>query len=115
MTLDTDTHPATAPAAVTTKRHRRHTTTFAAFGIATLLAVGAGAGAATLLDDDAPATAAHRSTTAATIASITDADTLWSYLAQLPPAERDYALVALAHDPTSALRAITAGMLAAAG
>jgi hypothetical protein len=85
--------------------------------MATLFTFGAGLGAAALLDHDESGSVARPSTAAvaATPTSITDADTLWSYLAQLPADERDYILVGLSHNPTAALRAITAGMLAAAG
>jgi hypothetical protein len=120
MAVHSDTRPTTTPTTdVATTPQRRRRTTFVAFGIAALLAIGtgAGAGAATLLDhdhDNGSGAVTHPTTAAATATSTTDADTLWSYLAQLPTAERDHVLVALSHDPTGALRAITAGMLAAA-
>ena len=51
MNIATDTYPATAPATVATAPHRRRRTTFVALGLATLLGIGAGVGAAALLDD----------------------------------------------------------------
>jgi hypothetical protein len=112
----TNTRPTTTPTTdVATIPRRRRQTTFVALGIAALLAIGTGAGAATLLDhDNGSGAVTHPTTAAVTATSTTDADTLWSYLAQLPTAERDHVLVALTHDPSGALRAITAGMLAAA-
>jgi hypothetical protein len=113
MSLHTDTYPARPTAPVATVPPHRWRTTFVALGLATLLGIGAGVGAAALLDDDS-GPVAQPSTAAATATNTTDADTLWSYLAQLPTAERDHVLVAITHDPTGALRAIVAGELAAA-
>jgi hypothetical protein len=113
MSVSTDTYPATPPAAVATAPHPRRRTTFVAFGMATLLGIGAGVGAAALVDNGS-SSVARPPTVTATATSTTDADTLWSYLATLPTAERDHVLVALTHDPTGALRAIVAGELAAA-
>jgi hypothetical protein len=115
MNRHTDTHPATAPTALATNPHRRRRTTLAALGMATFLTFGAGVGVAALVDNDGPGPVAHPAPVTATVTSIIDADTLWSYLAQLPTDERDYILVALTQNPTGALRAIVAGMLAAAG
>jgi hypothetical protein len=116
MSTRTDTYPTTPTAPVATVPPHRRRTTFVALGLATLLGIGAGVGAAALLDDDS-GPVAHPSTAAAaaTATNTTDADTLWSYLAQLPTAERGQALVALTHDPTGALRAVIAGELARAG
>jgi hypothetical protein len=118
MSLQTDTHPDTYPAnppiAVAVVPRRRRKSTFVALGMAALLAFGAGVGAAALVDDGS-GPVAHPSTAVASATSTTDADTLWSYLATLPAAERDHVLVALIHDPTGALRAVVAGMVAAAG
>jgi hypothetical protein len=113
MSLHTDTYPTTPPAAGATVPRRRWRTTFAAFGMAALLAIGAGVGAAALLDDGSGPVA--RPSTAADIAtSPTDVDTLWSYLVQLPTAARDHVLATLIHDPTGALQAVVAGMVATA-
>jgi hypothetical protein len=114
MSTRTDTYPTTPPTAVATVPPRRWRTAFVALGLATLLGIGAGVGAAALLDDDS-GPVAHPSTPDATATSTTDAETLWSYLAQLPTAERDQALASLTHDPTGALRAVIAGELARAG
>ena len=113
MTLQTDTYPAIPPAAVPAVPHRRRRTTFVAVGMVTLLAIGAGVGAAALVDDGSGSVAPP--TAAATATSPTDADTLWSYLAQLPTAERQHVLVTLIDDPTSALQAIVTGMVNSAG
>ena len=113
MTIHTDTYPSPPPAAVTTAPHRRPRTTFVALGMATLLGIGAGVGAAALLDNGS-VSVARPPTATATATRTTDADTLWTYLATLPTAERDHVLVALTHDPTGALRAIVAGEVAAA-
>ena len=109
MNLHTDTYPATPSAPVPTVPHRRWKTTFVALGIVAVLA-GAGVGAAALVDDGS-GPVARPPTAAATATSPTDVDTLWSYLAQLPTAERDHVLVTLIHDPTGALRAIVTGMV----
>jgi hypothetical protein len=114
MSLRTDTYPTTPPATVATSPHHRRRTTLAALGLATLLAIGAGVGAAALLDDDS-GPVAHPPAATATAISTRDADTLYSWLATLPTAERDHALAALTHDPTGALRAVIAGQLAKAG
>jgi hypothetical protein len=115
MNIATDTYPATAPAPVATVPPHRWRTTFVALGLATLLGIGAGVGAAALLDDDSGPVAHPSTAAAATATNTTDADTLWSYLAQLPTAERDQALASLTHDPSGALRAVIAGELAKAG
>jgi hypothetical protein len=114
MSIHTDTYPTTPPAApVVAVPHRRRRTTVVALGMATLLGIGAGVGAAALVDRGS-GSVARPPTATATATSTTDADTLWSYLARLPTAERDHVLVALTHDPGGALRAISAGMVAAA-
>jgi hypothetical protein len=113
MSLHTDTYPATPPAAGATVPRRRWRTTFAALGMGALLAIGAGIGAAALLDDGS-GSVGRPSTATATATSPTDVDTLWSYLAQLPTAERDHVLATLIHDPTGALRGVVAGMVATA-
>jgi hypothetical protein len=114
MNIHTDTYPTTPPAVVATVPHRRRRTTFIALGMVTLLAIGAGVGAAVLVDDGS-GPVARPPTAAATATSPTDVDTLWSYLAQLPTAERDHVLVTLIDDPTGALRAIVIGMVNSAG
>jgi hypothetical protein len=113
MNLHTDTYPATPPTAVATIPHRRWRTTFVALAMVTLLAIGAGVGAAALLDNGSGSVARPSTPAAngATATATTDANTLWSYLAQLPATERDQVLVALVHDPTGALRAVVAGMV----
>jgi hypothetical protein len=113
MSLHTDTYPANPPAAAATVPRRHWRMTFAALGMGALLAIGAGVGAAALLDDGS-GSVARPSTAPATATSPTDVDTLWSYLAQLPTAERDHVLVTLIHDPTGALQAMVAGMVATA-
>jgi hypothetical protein len=105
MSLHADTYPASPPAAVAMIPRRRWRMTFAALGMAALLAIGAGVGTAALLDDGS-GSVARPSTATATATSTSDADTLWSYLAQLPAAERNQVLVAILHDPRSALQAI---------
>ena len=114
MNIQTDTYPATPPAVVATVPHRRRKTTLVALGLVTFLAIGAGVGAAALIDDGSGSTA-RPPTAAAAVATSSDADALWSYLTQLPPAERDAVLIALIPDPTGALGAIGAGMLITAG
>ena len=114
MNIHTDTYPATPPTAVATVPHRRRRTTFVALGIVAVLAVGAGVGAAALVDDGS-GSVARPPAAAATATSPTDVDTLWSYLAQLPTAERDQVLLTLIHDPTGALGAIVTGMVNSAG
>ena len=114
MNLRTDTYPVTPPAAIATVPRRRRRTTFVALGIVTLLAFGAGVGAAALVDDGSGSVARPPTTAAATANSTSDADTLYRWLAQLPTAERDHVLVALIHDPSGAVRAVVAGELAAA-
>ena len=113
MNLHTDTIAATPPVPVAAAPHRRRRTTFVALGMVTLLAIGAGVGAAALVDDGSGTVA--RPPTAGTATSTTDADTLWSYLAQLPTTKRDQVLVTLIHDPTGALQAIVTGMVNSAG
>ena len=113
MNIHTDTYPATPPATIATVPHRRWRTPFVVLGMVTLLAIGAGVGAAALVDDGS-GSVARPPTAAVTATSTTDADTLWSYLTTLPAAERDHVLVALVHDPTGALQAIVAGEIAAA-
>jgi hypothetical protein len=110
MNTRTDTYPTTPRTAVATVPHRRWKTTLVALGLASLLGVGAGVGAAALVDDGS-GSVARPPTAAATATSPTDVDTLWSYLAQLPTAERDHVLVTLIDDPTGALRAIVTGMV----
>jgi len=110
MSLQTDTYPAPPPTAVASAPRRRRKTTFVALGMAALLAFGAGVGAAALVDDGS-GPVADPPTAVASATSIGDADTLWSYLAQLPAAQRDHVLVALVHDPTAALSAIVTGMV----
>jgi hypothetical protein len=114
MNIATDTYPATPTAPVATVPPHGRKTTSLALSLAMLLGIGAGVGAAALLDDD-PGPVAHPSTAVAAATNTTDVDTLWSYLAQLPTAERDQALASLTHDPTGALRAVIAGELAKAG
>jgi hypothetical protein len=110
MSLRTDTYPASPPATVANVPHRRWRTNFVALGMVALLAIGAGVGTAALLDEGS-GSVARPPAPAATVTSIIDVDTLWSYLAQLPAAERDQVLGALIHDPSSALRAIVTGMV----
>jgi hypothetical protein len=109
MNLSTETYTATPPAAVATVPRRRWRTNFVALGIVTLLAIGAGVGTAALLDDGS-GSVARPSPVSAGVRSTTDAETLWSYLDQLPAAERNQVLIAL-HDPTAALGAIVTGMV----
>ena len=113
MNLRTDTYPATTPAVVATVPQRRWKTTFVGLGLVTLLAIGAGVGAAALVNDGS-GSVARPPTAAATATNTTDVETLWSYLAQLPTAERDHVLVTLIHDPTGALQAIITGMVSSA-
>jgi hypothetical protein len=110
MNLRTDTYPATPPATVAAAPRRRWTTNFVALGMVALLAIGAGVGTAALLDDGS-GSVARSSPATASVASTTDAETVWSYLDQLPAAERDQVLVALIDDPTAALGAIVTGMV----
>jgi hypothetical protein len=110
MNLRTDTYAATPPAVVATVPRRRWRTNFVALGMVTLLAIGAGVGTAALLDDGS-GSVARSSPVSASVTSTADAETVWSYLDQLPIAERDQVLVALIHDPTAALGAIVTGMV----
>jgi hypothetical protein len=48
------------------------------------------------------------------VTTAADAETLWSYLVELPAADRDQVLLGLNPDIAGALRAIAAGMVAAA-
>jgi len=114
MNIQTDILPVTSSATIATVPRRRWRATFVALGMAALLGVGAGVGAAALVDDGS-GSVAHPQTAAVTATSPTDAHTLWSYLAQLPTAERDHVLVTLIHDPTGALRTIVTGMVNSVG
>ena len=110
MSLSSETYPTTSPAAVATVPHRRWTMIFVALGMVALLAIGAGVGTAALLDDGS-GSVSRSSPAPASVTSIADADTVWSYLSQLPAAERDQVLAGLIPDPTRALRAIVTGMV----
>ena len=113
MNLHTDLYRATPPAALVTVPHRRWRTTFAALGMVTVLAIGAGVAAAALVDDGS-GSVARPSTPAAAATNTADVETLWRWLAQLPAADRDQALAALVADPAGALEAIIAGWVATA-
>ena len=114
MTTHTDTYPAPSPAAVVTVPHRRWKRSFVALGLVTLLAFGAGVGSAALFDDGS-SSVARPPTAAATVPSTADTEALWSYLAQLPAAERDEVLGAFIPDPTGALAVIGAARVTPGG
>jgi hypothetical protein len=78
----------------------------AVVAVAGLLFAACGSGSSSERGD---AASARRVATAPRSA---DVDTLWSWLAALPPADREQALVAFVPDVRGALQALLAGMVA---
>jgi hypothetical protein len=110
VNLHTDLYRATPPAVVATVPLRRRGTRFVAVTLAALLAVGAGV-AVTELVDHGSGSVASTSTPAATVPSTADAQTLWTWLAELPAADRYEVMAAIIPDIPEAIRAIVAGMV----